>query len=323
MLPRMSGTTLRREEVLALLEWQIAMGADEAIGETACDRLSPAPAGRVPVNVVPDAIVHPPPPAGQRGVGVPPPEADEGKTRISAGSESAVSAPAATAPARVAPPAALAESPAEAAQSARLLASQAETIEALAELVANFDLCPLKRTATNTVFMDGNPAARIVIIGEAPGAEEDRTGRPFVGRAGQLLDRMLAAIDLDRSQVQITNVIYWRPPGNRKPTAAETAACLPFVLRHIALARPRVLVLAGGTAASTLLPVTDGITRLRGRWFELAVPGLDAPVPTLPMFHPAFLLRSPERKREAWRDLLALKARLDEMSTGAACPSGR
>ena len=160
--------------------------------------------------------------------------------------------------------------------------------------------------------MDGNPAARIVIVGEAPGAEEDRTGRPFVGRAGQLLDRMLAAIDLDRSGVQITNVIYWRPPGNRKPTAAETAACLPFVLRHIALARPRVLVLAGGTAASTLLPVTDGITRLRGRWFELAVPGLDAPVPTLPIFHPAFLLRTPERKREAWRDLLALKARLDE-----------
>ncbi len=151
-----------------------------------------------------------------------------------------------------------------------------------------------------------------MIVGEAPGAEEDRTGRPFVGRAGQLLDRMLAAIDLDRTQVQITNVIYWRPPGNRKPTAAETAACLPFVLRHIALARPRVLVLAGGTAATTLLPVTDGITRLRGRWFELAVPGLDAPVATLPMFHPAFLLRTPERKREAWRDLLALKARLDD-----------
>ncbi|MGE3282625.1 MAG: uracil-DNA glycosylase family protein [Alphaproteobacteria bacterium] len=219
---------------------------------------------------------------------------------------------AAVAPARVSPPPALAESPAEAAQSARLLASQAQTIEALAELVANFDLCPLKRTATTTVFMDGNPAARVMIIGEAPGAEEDRTGRPFVGRAGQLLDRMLAAIDLDRTQVQITNVIYWRPPGNRKPTAAETAACLPFVLRHIALARPRVLVLAGGTAASTLLPVTDGITRLRGRWFELAVPGLAAPVPTLPMFHPAFLLRTPARKREAWRDLLALKARLVE-----------
>jgi DNA polymerase len=233
-----------------------------------------------------------------------------GRDKAAARSGPAVSEAEAATPLRVAPSVALAESPAEAAQSARLLAAGAQTIEALAELVAGFDLCPLKRTATNTVFMDGNPAARLMIVGEAPGADEDRIGRPFVGRAGQLLDRMLAAIGLDRSGVQITNVIYWRPPGNRKPTAAETAACLPFVLRHIALARPRVLVLAGGTAAATLLPVSDGITRLRGRWFELAVPGRDTPVPTLPIFHPAFLLRSPERKRDAWRDLLALKARL-------------
>jgi DNA polymerase len=214
------------------------------------------------------------------------------------------------APPVVAPPGALAESLAQAAQSARRLAAGADSIEALAELIAAFDDCPLKRTATNTVFLDGNPQASVMIVGEAPGAEEDRIGRPFVGRAGQLLDRMLAAIGLDRASVQITNVIYWRPPGNRKPTSAEIAACLPFVLRHIALSRPKVLVLAGGTAASALLPVSEGITRLRGRWFDLAVPGLDAPVPTLPMFHPAFLLRTPERKREAWRDLLALKARL-------------
>jgi DNA polymerase len=307
---------LRRDEALALLEWQIAMGADEAIGEIARDWLSPVPAAE-PVhalaNPMPaDALTNPPPPAGEGRVGVLPSGTGEGRVVLPppAGEESAVARRVAST--LVSPPGALAESSAEAAQSARMLASGAETIEALAELVAGFDLCPLKRTATNTVFMDGSPVARVMIIGEAPGAEEDRTGRPFVGRAGQLLDRMLAAIDLDRTGVQITNVIYWRPPGNRKPTAAETAACLPFVLRHIALARPRVLVLAGGTAASTLLPVTDGITRLRGRWFELAVPGLDTPVPTLPMFHPAFLLRSPERKREAWRDLLALKARLDE-----------
>ena len=307
----MSGTNLRRDQALALLEWQIAMGADEAIGEIARDWLSPAPAAPVPDLSSPSPLPNPPPLAGEGRVGVLPPRPGDGETDAAARPGPAVVAPV-TAPSRVAPPAALAELPAEAAQSARLLASGAETIEALAELVANFDLCPLKRTATNTVFMDGNPEARIVIVGEAPGAEEDRTGRPFVGRAGQLLDRMLAAIDLDRTQVQITNVIYWRPPGNRKPTAAETAACLPFVLRHIALARPLVLVLAGGTAASTLLPVTDGITRLRGRWFELAVPGLDEPVPTLPIFHPAFLLRTPARKREAWRDLLALKARLNE-----------
>jgi uracil-DNA glycosylase len=264
----------------ALLEWQIAMGADEAIGDVAIDRLSPAPPTPRPI----------PPPSST-------PQAREDQRK---------------APALVAPPGALAESLAEAAQAARLLAERAETIAALGKLVAAFDLCPLKRTATTTVFMDGNPEARVMIVGEAPGAEEDRQGKPFVGRAGQLLDRMLAAIDLDRTTVQITNVIYWRPPGNRKPTSAEIASCLPFVLRHIALARPRVLVLAGGTAASALLPHGEGITRLRGRWFDLAVPGLAAPVPTLPMFHPAFLLRTPERKREAWRDLLTLKARLAE-----------
>jgi uracil-DNA glycosylase family 4 len=272
---------------LLLLEWQVAMGADEAIGEVAPNRLAPVPLpAAVPATPAAPAT-RPIMPAAASGI---------------------------VGPSVVSPPATFAESLAEAAQSARLLAAGAESIEALAALVAAFDGCPLKRTATNTVFIDGNPAAPVMIVGEAPGADEDRIGRPFIGRAGQLLDRMLAAIGLDRSGVQITNVIYWRPPGNRKPTAAETAACLPFVLRHIALARPRVLVLAGGTAAGTLLPVTDGITRLRGRWFELAVPGLDAPVPTLPMFHPAFLLRAPEKKREAWRDLLALKAKLDAMT---------
>jgi uracil-DNA glycosylase len=226
-----------------------------------------------------------------------------------------------TRPVPAAPPPALAESLGEAAQSARQLAAGAETVEALAALVAAFEGCPLKRTATNTVFIDGNPVAPVMIIGEAPGADEDRIGRPFVGRAGQLLDRMLAAIGLDRTGVLITNVIYWRPPGNRTPTAAEIASCLPFVLRLIALVRPKVLVLSGGTAAGALLPQGQGITRLRGRWFNLAVPGLEEPVPTLPMFHPSFLLRSPERKREAWRDLLALRARLDEL-LATAPPSG-
>jgi len=207
----------------------------------------------------------------------------------------------------------LAESLGEAAQSARRLAATAETVEALSALIAQFDGCSLKSTATNTVFIDGNPGAPVMIIGEAPGADEDRIGRPFVGRAGQLLDRMLAAIGLDRSNVLITNVVYWRPPGNRTPTAAEIASCLPFVFRLIALVRPKVLVLSGGTAAAALLPQGQGITRLRGRWFDLAVPGLDQPVPTLPMFHPSFLLRTPKRKREAWRDLLSLRTRLDEL----------
>jgi uracil-DNA glycosylase len=276
---------LDRAAALALLRWYVEMGVDEAIGEVAPNRLAPpapAPVARSAPPIAPAEMTARP------------------------------AAPAA----RVAPPGTFAESLAEAAQSARRLAATAGSIDELAALVAAFDDCPLKRTATKTVFIAGNPAAPVMFIGEAPGADEDRIGRPFVGRAGQLLDRMLAAIGLDRTTVQITNVIYWRPPGNRKPTTAEIAACLPFVLRHIALANPKVLVLCGGTAASALLPVSDGITRLRGRWFELSVPGLDKPVPTLPMFHPAFLLRTPERKREAWRDLLALKAKLDEPAAG-------
>ena len=282
-MPPQPTPPLAIDQALALLQWQIEMGADEAIGDIALDRLAPpAPVAPEPASRSPAPRSAPPRPA-------------------------ASFAP----PATTAPPRALTESAAEPAQSARALAGQAMTIEALAALVAGFDACPLKRTATNTVFADGNPAAPVMIIGEAPGADEDRIGKPFVGRAGQLLDRMLAAIGLDRAGVQITNVIYWRP-GNRKPTAAEIASCLPFVFRHIVLSRPKVLVLAGGTAASTLLDVAEGITRLRGRWFDLAVPGLDAKLPTLPMFHPAFLLRSPERKREAWRDLLALKAKLAE-----------
>jgi DNA polymerase len=266
-----------REAALALLRWYVEMGADEAIGFEAEDRLAPPPAG-----IPPPAI--PAPLRGQSPRPVP-----------------------------AAPPAALTESLGEAAQSARRLASGAESVAALAALVAGFDGCPLKRTATNTVFIDGNPAAPVMIIGEAPGADEDRIGRPFVGRAGQLLDRMLAAIGLDRSGVLITNVIYWRPPGNRTPTAVEIASCLPFVFRLIALVRPKVLVLSGGTAAGALLAQGQGITRLRGRWYDLAVPGLDQPVPTLPMFHPSFLLRTPERKRETWRDLLSLRSRLDEL----------
>ena len=274
---------------LALLQWQIEMGADEAIGDVALNRLAPPP---------PNPLPTPPPSMGEGSASA--------RVGVSAGLHPRPPAPAT-------PPRALTESAAEPAQSARALAAQAQTVEALAALIAGFDACPLKRTATNTVFADGNPAAPIMIIGEAPGADEDRIGKPFVGRAGQLLDRMLTAIGLDRTGVQITNVIYWRPPGNRKPTAQEIASCLPFVFRHIALSRPKVLVLAGGTSATSLLDTTEGITRLRGRWFDLAIPGLDAPLPALPTFHPAYLLRTPERKREAWRDLLALKAKLAEL----------
>jgi DNA polymerase len=265
-----------RETALALLRWYVEMGVDEAIGPEPANRLAPSL-----LLEPPEPSVAPRPPVVRGGA--------------------------------AAPPRALAESNAEAAQSARRLAADAETVAALAALVTGFEGCALKQTATNTVFADGNPAASVMIIGEAPGADEDRIGRPFVGRAGQLLDRMLAAIGLDRQSVLITNVVYWRPPGNRTPTTAEIASCLPFVLRHVALVRPKILVLCGATAAGALLPHGQGITRLRGRWFSLEIPGLAESVPTLPMFHPSFLLRTPERKREAWRDLLALRARLEEL----------
>jgi uracil-DNA glycosylase family 4 len=192
---------------------------------------------------------------------------------------------------------------------ARQAAGRAQTLEASREAIAGFDLCELKKGARNTVFADGNPKARILILGEAPGAEEDREGRPFVGRAGQLLDRMFAAIGLSRSSpdpqsaLYITNVMPWRPPGNRDPEPAEIAMMLPFVERHIALVDPQVIVVVGNTPLFAMTG-TKGILRARGNWGE----ALGKPL--LPMTHPAYLLRNPSAKREAWADLLSLQARL-------------
>ncbi|MBN8891410.1 MAG: uracil-DNA glycosylase, partial [Rhodospirillales bacterium] len=166
-------------------------------------------------------------------------------------------------------------------------------------------------TATKLVFADGNPDAGLMLIGEGPGAEEDRAGLPFVGPSGQLLDRMLASIGLDRTRYLITNLIPWRPPGNRNPTDAEVLTCLPFLLRHIALVRPRRLVLLGKLATQALTGSNAGITRMRGKWLPVTVPGLDQPVPALPMLHPAYLLRNAGAKREAWSDLLLLRRTID------------
>jgi uracil-DNA glycosylase len=197
--------------------------------------------------------------------------------------------------------------------SARQLAAAATNLAELEAAIRAFDGCALKRTATNTVFADGASGADLMVIGEAPGADEDRLGRPFVGRSGQLLDRMLAAIGYDRRQnAYITNVLFWRPPGNRKPTNEEVAACLPFVWRHIALLRPKAVMICGGTATSALLGRAEGITRLRGRWFDLEVEGLDRTLAGIATYHPSFLLRTPARKGEAWRDLLALQSKLKD-----------
>ncbi len=210
---------------------------------------------------------------------------------------------AAAAPVRRAGPAA-APSPAAAHDPAA-----AADLDALRERLLAFDGCPLKKTATNTVFGEGPAGARLMIVGEAPGADEDRQGRPFVGPSGRLLERMLAAIGLAREEVYIANTIYWRPPGNRTPSAEEVALCRPFIHRQIALVAPEVLMPVGGAAAKTLLGATEGIMRLRGRWQGFGAP--NGAIDVMPTFHPAFLLRSPARKREAWRDLLAVKARLE------------
>ncbi len=192
---------------------------------------------------------------------------------------------------------------------ARTAAGTAHDLGALAAAMQAFEHCELKRGARNFVFSDGNPEAKVMIIGEAPGREEDRAGRPFVGRAGQLLDRMLEAIGMGRAaqdaahSVYITNVLPWRPPSNRTPDASEIAMMLPFLERHIALADPDIIVLMGNTPCQALLGRT-GITRMRGKWVEVLGK------PCLPMFHPAYLLRNPIAKREAWADLLELKARL-------------
>jgi len=219
--------------------------------------------------------------------------------------------PALVSPPPAAPPRGLPE--ASSAAGARALAAAAASLEELERAVRGFDGCALKRTATNTVFADGVAGAELMVIGEAPGADEDRLGKPFVGRSGQLLDRMLAAIGYDRKRnAYITNVLFWRPPGNRKPTNEEIAACLPFVWRHIALLRPKAVMLCGGTATAALLARADGIMRLRGRWFPLEGEGFDGAIPAIATYHPSFLLRSPARKGEAWRDLLSLQSKLKD-----------
>jgi uracil-DNA glycosylase len=198
---------------------------------------------------------------------------------------------------------------ADPAAAALAAASASATLDDLRQAITAFDHCELKKGARNTVFADGNPQARVLILGEAPGAEEDREGRPFVGRAGQLLDKMFAAIGLSRASpdaetaLYITNVLPWRPPGNRDPEPAEIAMMLPFVERHIALVDPQVIVVVGNTPLFALTGA-KGILRARGTW------GQALGKPLLPMTHPAYLLRNPSAKREAWADLLSLQARL-------------
>lgn len=196
---------------------------------------------------------------------------------------------------------------------ARELAASASTLDELRERMAGFEGCNLKSTAKNLVFSDGNPESAIMFVGEAPGRDEDLEGKPFVGRSGQLLDRILAAIELDRSKVYIANVIPWRPPGNRTPTPQETEICRPFIERQIELVAPKLLVHLGGASAKTLLNTSEGILRLRGNWRVYTGPS-GTEIPAMPTLHPAYLLRTPAHKRLAWRDFLEVKMKLRALS---------
>jgi len=270
-----------RAALLATLAHQIALGADEAICDRPVDRMPDRPGDRRPAARAASAQAQPP---------AAPQEPDrDGDVAPDAGPEP--------------------EAP-----SAETAAAGAATIGALGQAIADWRGSGLRETATRMVLADGLPGAPLMVIGEAPGAEEDRQGRPFVGRAGQLLDRMLAAIGLSRSAedparaVYIANILPWRPPGNRTPSEAEVLAFLPFVERHVALAGPRVILAVGNTPVRALTGTTAGIRRIRGRWMVHGASGL----PVMPSFHPAYLLRQPAEKAGAWAALLAVRAALDQ-----------
>jgi len=284
-------------DAAALLAWQVAAGADEAILDEPVDRTRPAPAVPAPPPAMPRGVAEAPPAFAGAAAPLPP--------RPAIRPAAPPSRPTQARPAPASTPLV--------AQDAKALAASCKTIAELEQAVRVYDGCGLKKTATNTVFADGNPEARLMFVGEAPGADEDRQGKPFVGLSGKLLDRMLEAIGYDRTSAYITNILFWRPPGNRQPTPQEIQQCLPFVVRHIELVRPDVLVLLGGTSAKTILNQTEGILRLRGRWFEYRTDENLPVIPAIPTLHPAYLLRSPGQKREAWRDFLALKLRLSDV----------
>ena len=268
-----------RQSLLSALAWQIELGADEAISDAPVDRFG-----------LPDAPASSPATPQPRG----PSHAPAAIAAEMRGDGTAAGTPRADVP------------------DASALAAAARSLDDLAEAERNWPGSALREGARNFVFCDGNPAARLMVIGEAPGAEEDRIGKPFVGRAGQLLDRMLAAIGLSRTApdagnaVYITNILPWRPPGNRTPSEQEAAAFLPFVIRHIQLADPDIVLTMGNTPTKALLATTTGIKRMRGRWTRHAATGK----PLVPSFHPAYLLRQPADKKLAWFDLIAVRKAL-------------
>lgn len=269
---------LNGPELLAALDWYRAVGVELAVGDTPVDRFA---AARI-TSAQPAAPV-----ARQRGTAPPPANEVQAATILNA-------------------------EPAE----TRALAAGAATLEALKELMAGYEGCVLSKRATQLVFADGNPHAEIMLVGEGPGADEDRIGRPFVGRAGQLLDKMLAAIGLDRTKVYIANMVPWRPPGNRNPSPEELALCAPFLMRQIELVAPKILVTLGNVPTQYLFETRTGITRLRGQWRKLTVNGHE--MDAMASWHPAYLLRQPGAKQQSWHDLISLKQMIEKR--GAPAP---
>jgi uracil-DNA glycosylase family 4 len=271
--------TVSREESLAALNWLLDAGADEAVTDAPVDRFN-ARAATVDIPTAPSKMAsRQNPPLAQ------------------------------IKPANLAPLAT------DGFGSALEIAAKCHSLEELRAAMESFDGSQLKKNATNTVFADGNPASHLMFIGEAPGHDEDRAGLPFVGRAGKLLDKMLAAIGLDRTGAYIINVMPWRPPDNRNPDPGEVAMCIPFLRRHIELAQPRIMVMLGAVSARHVLGLNDGIMKLRGRWLEYRI-GTEM-IPVLPTLHPAYLLRQPAHKKLAWRDLQALADKLDTLGFGS------
>lgn len=264
----------------ALLQWYVDAGADEAISDHPVNRLkraAPAPAA----NNGQDSLL----PAMTREASRPVPA-----PRVSA-----------------------AASASDAVQEARALADKAQTLEQLRQAVLDFEGCALKKTASNTVFSDGDPSSGLMLIGEAPGADEDRQGIPFCGASGKLLDQMFAAIGYPRGSFYITNTLFWRPPGNRPPTAEELAMCEPFVQKHIALVQPKRLILIGGTSAKSILGLSEGVTKLRGKDYSYTnIYMKNKEIPVRVTFHPSYLLRQPAHKKQAWEDLQIIKHLLKE-----------
>ncbi len=278
-----------RDQSLAVLRWLIEAGADEAVSETPANRFAQSSS--------------PPLPPATRA-----PSPSRGKGR----DNDRIAAAPSVAPKRTSTTAqtvSLSTAPG----AARALAQSCTTLAELKTAVMNFEGCELKRFATNTVFADGDPSGRIMLIGEAPGRDEDLQGLPFVGRAGKLLDRMLAEIGLNRRKVYITNVLNWRPPQNREPSPEEAATCLPFLHRHIELADPKIMILLGAVSVRHVLGLTEGITRVRGKWNLYQSVALNRSIPVMPTLHPAYLLRQPAAKRLAWRDLLAVAEKMGEL----------